>query len=59
MAKIEVTLELAELLKRLASYAEMASNCAYGYWNSADEIYEKDEEAAYTLADHIKELLNG
>ena len=58
MAKIEVTLELAELLERLAGYAAWVEQTACGRWSSLDEQYIADEEAARNLAKHIRELLN-
>ena len=56
MVKINVTLESAELLDRLAYYAELACEI---YGQNLDWSCEKDEEDAYALAKQIREEPNG
>ena len=57
MAKIEVTLELAELLERLAGYAAYIEESACGRWSYLDDIYVADESKALTLAKQIRGLI--
>ena len=53
MAKIEVTLELAELLERLAGYAAYIEESACGRWSYLDDIYVADERSVFVNCTQI------